>query len=470
MPCDHIRVLGRHSSDVLSLAMSGICESLSVQVHAASGRRPNSLSPESDQGETKKGKGKVKRQRSRGCVANESRTRATRREWRQTGTRASTRKAVDLARRRGPLRAPLRLLLSLEVVVERRLSSFFQDGVDRERGPVESATRPRDAGRKRHGSGHGCGRCCRKLCALRSAAVAARDRGAGGGLRRARAAAARRPRARLLHSRRRIRRHDTRGPARREDDWQAFRALHQWASAANVRIVAPTLPGFGLSGAVAGYSVEAWVADAEALLEHLGISDFHVLGTSLGSIYAVALASLHEPRASVRNVMLYVAFAPEDRGAGHDPLGGSILESSGKLRTQPRLKHVLEALLMRPLLGALAPPETRRAIKWQWEGLADCARIIYAPWREPWRDLAEGRRVIVVSGTRDEVAPPANQRRLVAQIAGAELVEYDGLHGAALVDTAMFARHVQTLERVGETLLQLREFCAAHRIFKQHGT
>ena len=209
--------------------------------------------------------------------------------------------------------------------------------------------------------------------------------------------------------------------------------------------MAPTLPGFGLSGAVAGYSVEAWVADAEALLEHLGISDFHVLGTSLGSIYAVALASLHEPRASVRNVMLYVAFASEDRGVGHDPLGGSILESSGKLRTQPRLKHVLEALLMRPLLGALAPPETRRAIKWQWEGLADCARIIYAPWREPWRDLAEGRRVIVVSGTRDEVAPPANQRRLVAQIAGAELVEYDGLHGAALVDTAMFARHVQML-------------------------
>jgi pimeloyl-ACP methyl ester carboxylesterase len=71
---------------------------------------------------------------------------------------------------------------------------------------------------------------------------------------------------------------------------------HAVAVAAGLRVVAPERPGFGLSDRAPGRTVESWAADAVELLEHLGLAEVAVLGSSGGGPFAVGLAALHPAR------------------------------------------------------------------------------------------------------------------------------------------------------------------------------
>jgi len=228
-----------------------------------------------------------------------------------------------------------------------------------------------------------------------------------------------------------------------------FSLLHDWAKSVGVRIIAPSLPGFGLTQYSANYRLEDWVLDMQELMAQLHIERFHVLGTSLGSIHAAALACLYEPRQSVGNVQLYVAYAPADDADKHDPLQGSVLDMFGRMRRFPLFKRLFEKLLVLPLLRLLLPRDgdVSRSIRYQWEGIASCADVIYQPWRFDWKSMARGRQVIIVSGRKDTAAPPHNQLRLNKQIVGSQLIQYDGEHDRALKEPEMFARHVQLLLR-----------------------
>ena len=240
-----------------------------------------------------------------------------------------------------------------------------------------------------------------------------------------------------------------------------FSIVDEWAKQHGVCIVAPTLPGYGLTpfpnreegcSATGGYPLRLWVDDIHELLSTLHVQSFHMIGTSLGSVHAAALASLYPQPLHVRNVMLFVAFSPYVSDV-HDPLAGSILDPFGKMRNSPFLNAWTVKYLFRPLIFYTAPQtsDVHRALKWMWEGMACTASLIYQPWDFPWRDLAtrgaaeKCRNVFIVSGKRDTAAPPQNQKILAREIVGSELLEYDGEHADAIVRPSMMADYLTTL-------------------------
>jgi pimeloyl-ACP methyl ester carboxylesterase len=227
-----------------------------------------------------------------------------------------------------------------------------------------------------------------------------------------------------------------------------FELLSDWARANNVRIIAPTLPGFGLSTHnIRSIAPADWVEDALEMLSALKVQRFSLLGTSLGSIYAAALVARHPEPESILGIEFYVPFAPAT--LEHDPLAGSMLDTFGKLRATPQYKRFLEKLFFIPIIYYLAPAgsDVRRAIATQWEGMNACADVIYTPWPSGWEAAVSNgkRRVVIVSGKKDAAAPPHNQKRLRDLLPGSELVEYDGPHEHSLKHPSLFAEHVSLI-------------------------
>ncbi|KAJ3075827.1 hypothetical protein HDU98_006763 [Podochytrium sp. JEL0797] len=226
-----------------------------------------------------------------------------------------------------------------------------------------------------------------------------------------------------------------------------FVFLNEWAKTRNVRIVAPSLPGFGLTPHHNG-GLAQWVKDIETLLQTLKIHRFDLMGASLGSIYAEEFAATCDPeKFQILNICLYVAFAPTAPGE-YDPLEGSILQPFGKLRNKPTVKRLLERLIFIPLLKTISPRDSDvcRSIRWQWEGVNSCADVIYAP-RASVNDLADGgkRKVLIVSGTTDVNVAPHNQTRLHHAIAGSQLIVYEGGHERAIVEPSLMIEHLELL-------------------------
>jgi pimeloyl-ACP methyl ester carboxylesterase len=102
--------------------------------------------------------------------------------------------------------------------------------------------------------------------------------------------------------------------------WQTH---DEWAKRRKVRIISPSLPGWGLSehkGIDSMTQPQEFVLDVVHLMSTVEISRFHVAGASLGSVYAAQIAASTHTSAMVGNVMLYVPMAPASDT--HDPLAG----------------------------------------------------------------------------------------------------------------------------------------------------
>ena len=280
---------------------------------------------------------------------------------------------------------------------------------------------------------------------------------------------------------------------------QLWKIHDSWGKSHGVRIVAPTLPGWGLSETTPGHhdgatdglhnakstrmTPKKWATnDALFLLRQLGISEsnpVHLVGASLGSIYAAALASSPASRKSIRNVMLYVAFAPVSaRGTHqddaqqqqqppppllpHDPLEGSQLAGFSQMRRTlgVRWARTIEKLLILPLLRTFMEGDVARSIGHQWEGLWRCTDDIYEDWDFDWRSMTTTipsttssspsprvplRKVIVVSATKDDMAPTHNQHVLHREIQGSTLVEYDGVHDEGIRNPTLMQTHMESL-------------------------
>jgi len=232
-------------------------------------------------------------------------------------------------------------------------------------------------------------------------------------------------------------------------DGKLWELLDAWAKQKQIAIVSPSLPGWGLTTANPGYLLREWVLDLQCLLnDELKIPSFHVMGASMGSAHAAAVASVFEPATSVRNVVLYVAFAPEDKAQGHDPFKGSMLKFFANMGPYPRFQRLFSKFLMDPLMRWFLPKDanTLRSIKWQWEGYMETCKLLSQPWPSSWTSMATrggSRKVTVVSGTKDSMCPPHNQKRLVDLIKPSTLIEYDGDHGLGLEKPEMMANHLE---------------------------
>jgi pimeloyl-ACP methyl ester carboxylesterase len=90
------------------------------------------------------------------------------------------------------------------------------------------------------------------------------------------------------------------------------------------RAIAPDLRGMGKSAHVAAMAPSAWIDDARALLQRLGIERAHIYGVSLGARIALRLAIDH-PR-MVRSLMLerpIIAMRADTNAALNANIGGA---------------------------------------------------------------------------------------------------------------------------------------------------
>ncbi|KAJ5532783.1 hypothetical protein N7494_009335 [Penicillium frequentans] len=77
-------------------------------------------------------------------------------------------------------------------------------------------------------------------------------------------------------------------PSSRLEGW----GFHKWPEIHGFRLIVPDRPGFGLSSYQPNRQILDWPADVEALVSHLGLSRFAILGCSGGGPYAIACAYL----------------------------------------------------------------------------------------------------------------------------------------------------------------------------------
>jgi pimeloyl-ACP methyl ester carboxylesterase len=64
------------------------------------------------------------------------------------------------------------------------------------------------------------------------------------------------------------------------------------ARSAGLRLIGIDRPGYGRSTPQPGRTIAGWVSDAVAVVDHLGIDRFLIIGASTGGAYALAVASL----------------------------------------------------------------------------------------------------------------------------------------------------------------------------------
>jgi pimeloyl-ACP methyl ester carboxylesterase len=181
--------------------------------------------------------------------------------------------------------------------------------------------------------------------------------------------------------------------------------------------------GCGLSDPDPGDpSLEAWVADLEAVVDAAGLDRFALLGVSQGAAIAVAYAVRHPERVS--DVVLYGGFARGRRLRGQREQDDAVIASirAGWTREDPTYRHVFSALFL--------PNGTPEQKAWY----EDLLRISTSPdtavrlfeargWLDV-RDLApEVRaRTLVVHARDDRVVPVEEGRLLAALIPDARLI------------------------------------------------
>jgi pimeloyl-ACP methyl ester carboxylesterase len=210
-----------------------------------------------------------------------------------------------------------------------------------------------------------------------------------------------------------------------------------------VRVIVADRPGFGASTRLEGRRISVVAADAAALLDHLGLDDLYVSGTSGGGPHALAFAALYPERARAATIVVGAAPVLEGDTAGLIGLNREAWHASheGWDAMYGLLAPVRRELLRDPL-GAFrkvmdaAPPSDRAVMDdpdWQRvliedqrealrpgaEGWADEAMAVFGSW--DFDPSAVSCSLTWWHGEHDANAPIAAVRRLVASMSGVDL-------------------------------------------------
>jgi len=194
------------------------------------------------------------------------------------------------------------------------------------------------------------------------------------------------------------------------------------------RAIAWDAPGYGGSGDLAGEcpGTAAYADALAAFLDALGIESAHLVGNSLGSLFAGAFAGRH--RARVRSLLL------SDPAIGHGEADPETRAKSLKMRLDgvyndgpAKMAEARAAKLVGP--GASeAVLEAVRAVMRQVrpDGYAQAARTLSQG--KLLTDL-EGcdAPALVVTGSEDTVTPPEGGRRVAEALVNGRFVLMDGL-------------------------------------------
>jgi pimeloyl-ACP methyl ester carboxylesterase len=239
--------------------------------------------------------------------------------------------------------------------------------------------------------------------------------------------------------------------------------LDDAAQAAGVRLVSFDRPGIGGSSPAAGRTVLDGAADAQALLDHLGIDAARLLGWSMGGQYALATAFHLGER--IRRTAIVAGCLPLD-----DPGALAELDEMDQRLTSMAEEHVHRVRAAATAWGGLArfaprawataasrgePDADVAAVRANRELLSDSARGSaaqgdgwveeYRAWVRPWgfalRDVETP--VDVWQGTEDHLVPAVWAERMGIELPSAtvHMLEGEGhfllLNGAPEVFAAL---------------------------------
>jgi pimeloyl-ACP methyl ester carboxylesterase len=202
-----------------------------------------------------------------------------------------------------------------------------------------------------------------------------------------------------------------------------------------------------------GHSVDNLADDMRTVLERMGLRDVVLVGHSMGGISAQAFVARHPEIAAerLRGLVLmsslartYLSSAAWLRWLFERATGGG--PSAGELMARPNLGFFLARLgfgrdpqashveLVRQMIAACEKDDSRAAIGALLSlDISDALANITLP-------------TLVLTGSGDVIAPPAESRRIAGLIPGARLEEFDG------------AGHMLMLERTAEVHAAITDF------------
>lgn len=241
--------------------------------------------------------------------------------------------------------------------------------------------------------------------------------------------------------------HGTPGQATRYEPWFAM------AEERGLRPVGYSRPGYATSTRDAGRSVSSAVADAAALLDHLGIDEFYTLGGSGGGPHTIACASLLSNRCLGAAALVTVAPFEAD---GLDWMAdmaqmnidemGAALAGEATLREHMKgegeeIRHITGTNML-AVLGDALPPADKAVATGEWAereaaGLRRALELGFDGWVDddlafckPWGfDVADIRvPVHIWQGEVDRLVPWAHGKWLADHIPGAKFTLAKG-HG-----------------------------------------
>lgn len=227
--------------------------------------------------------------------------------------------------------------------------------------------------------------------------------------------------------------------------------------AADVRLIAPDRPGYGLSTFQPGRRLAGWAADVEQLADRLELGAFCVMGISGGGPHALSCAAVLADRVSATGVVSGVGPLGDDRIArdlkGSDRVVATLAQKapallsaimSGEVGIARRFpRRALElfvrqlpasdaAVLDRPAMQRLFELELTRASATTGRAMAQDLELFATDWGF---DLAAIRGPVVLwQGTDDRNVPIAQARFLHDELEGSVLHVIEGEGHLLVID------------------------------------
>lgn len=227
----------------------------------------------------------------------------------------------------------------------------------------------------------------------------------------------------------------------------------------NVRVVAPTMPGWGASDAYkplfeinGAQWLERWAQDSLALMDHLKIVKFAVSGLSLGAMPGLATAAAAQKQNRVMAVAPLLALMWNHPGFDLATVGGY---STGSRLAMQALENCylgsLAAELLRWIVlgtdaagwetNPMVPKDVQwdrqlwgndmqHSVRYQLAGQVQSNRLpnIMSTPLLNWSVFDDAVPVYVFYGELDDVVPPAVATYAAKQLPWAELRPYNGTH------------------------------------------
>ena len=214
-------------------------------------------------------------------------------------------------------------------------------------------------------------------------------------------------------------------------------------------IIAPDNRGTGQSEKPPeGYAITTMADDMAALLAALGLASVHVFGVSMGGMIAQELVLRHP--AVVRTLILGCTHAGGTRTVPPDPAVLDLILPQPGRAPREAIAGIYAAMTTeetRRTRGAFLDAITEQMLAHRTPGFVLRAQAAAVRDFDTCERLA-GVRVptLVITGDRDELAPPANSRVVADRIPGAQLAVIPGV------------AHNFFWEAQDETVRLLREF------------